>query len=122
MSLLNGSSTTRPTPSTRSMERREVDEPASGKRMNHEQRELLLLCIRLYLNYQWTRVVPSPERNMLIRVLQALQGRLLEPLEQLAVPPTKPLWLSEEEQIVTRKMLNELLQGPAKLPELNAPD
>ena len=59
---------------------------------------------------------------MLIRVLQALQGRLLEPLEQLAVPPTKPLWLSEEEQIVTRKMLNELLQGPAKLPELNAPD
>ena len=90
--------------------------------MNHEQRALLLLCIRLYLNYQWTRVAPSLERNTLIRVLQVLQGRLLEDLEQSAAPPTKPFWLSEEEQIVTGKMLNEILQGPAKLPELSKPD
>ncbi len=90
--------------------------------MNYEQRELLLLCIRLYLKYQWTRVAPAPERNTLIRVLQALQGRLLDLLERPAAPPTKPFWLSEEEQITTRNMLNEFLQGAAKLPELSTPD
>lgn len=49
--------------------------------MSRAQVQLLLNCIRLYLNYQWTKVIPSPERNNVIRVLQVLKGRLLPLLE-----------------------------------------
>ena len=87
--------------------------------MNREQRELLLTGIRLYLNYQWTMVAPSPERNTLIRVLQALKGKLLDLLEQPRASP-QPLLLLEEERAIARGMLDELLQNASSLPELNS--
>lgn len=87
--------------------------------MSREQRELLLTGIRLYLNYLWTAVAPSPERNNTIRTLQVFRGRLLESLEQFAL---SPLPLSMEEQRLVADMLNALIQNAGNLPELNAPD
>ena len=89
--------------------------------MNREQRELLLTGLGLYLHIQWTTVAPSAERNTLIRVLQALKGKLLDQQEQPSIAPFKPLWLSAEEQIIVMNMLNELMRNIATLPELNTP-
>lgn len=87
--------------------------------MSREQRELLLIGIRLYLNHLWTMVAPSPERNNIIRVLQMLKGKLLDLLEEFSL---SPLPLSMEEQMITRDMLNVLIQHAGNLPELSAPE
>lgn len=89
--------------------------------MNPEQRELLLTAISLYLNHQWTMVMPSPERNATIRVLQMLKGKLL-PLLESPFLASYPLPLSVEEQIVVRDMLNELLQHAGALAEFSSPE
>ena len=89
--------------------------------MSPEQRELLLIGMRLYLNRQWTMVIPSPERNVIIRVLQVLKGKLLPLLEAPLVAAT-PLALSAEEQIVVRDMLNELIQHAGELAEFRSPE
>lgn len=97
----------------------EIQPPGSG--MSHEQRELLLVGMRLYLNYLWTKVAPSPDRNSTIRVLQTLKGKLLDHLEQPSRSPATPLWLSAEEQVIVKDMLNEVIRNAGNLPELSGP-
>lgn len=89
--------------------------------MSHEQRELLLVGMRLYLNYLWTKVAPSPDRNSTIRVLQTLKGKLLDHLEQPSRSPSTPVWLSAEEQVIVKDMLNEVIRNAGNLPELSGP-
>jgi hypothetical protein len=90
-----------------------------GRDMSREQRELLLMCIRLYLNGLWTTVAPSPERNNTIRVLQGVRGKVLESLEQAAL---SPLPLSVEEQRLVADLLHALIQDGGNVSELNMPE
>lgn len=96
-----------------------IQPPGSG--MSHEQRELLLVAMRLYLNYLWTKVAPSPDRNSTIRVLQTLKGKLLDHLEQPSRTSSPPLWLSADEQVIVKDMLNEVIRNAGNLPELSGP-
>jgi hypothetical protein len=71
--------------------------------MNQEQKETLLAVIRHYLNYLWTRVTPSPERNGTIRALQILKGRLV-PFPG-ASAEQQPFRVTDEEQLLLRHVL-----------------
>jgi len=75
--------------------------------LTREQAVRLQGYIQTYRQYALTRLLPSTERNILLRGLQALQGKLIEALDQ----PISPLRLvlSRDEVGVLNTMVNGLL-------------
>ena len=75
--------------------------------LTREQATRLHDYIQTYRQYALTRLLPSTERNVLLRGLQALQGKLIEALDQ----PISPLRLvlSRDEVGVLNTMVNGLL-------------
>jgi hypothetical protein len=75
--------------------------------LTREQAVRLQGYIQTYRQYALTRLLPSTERNVLLRGLQALQGKLIEALDQ----PISPLRLvlSRDEVGVLNTMVNGLL-------------
>lgn len=96
-------------------------ETASVLRMNQQQATQLMAYLTAYRSYLWQAILPTPERNQLIRSIQALQGRL-EPWlvrgqEQVAIA------LKKDERSILKQVLGELMKlyGAAATPDrLNA--
>src|SRR5579885_2567117 len=75
--------------------------------LTREQAIRLQSYIQTSRQYALTSLLPSTERNTLLRGLQALQGKLIEALDQ----PISPLQLvlSRDEVVVLNAMVNGLL-------------
>lgn len=75
--------------------------------LTREQAVRLQGYIQTYRQYALTRLLPSTERNVLLRGLQALQGKLIEALDQ----PISPLQLvlSRDDVGVLKALVNGLL-------------
>lgn len=83
-------------------------ETVSVLRLNQQQATQLITYLTAYRSYLWQAVLPTPERNQMIRTIQALQGRL-EPFqaggqEQGTIP------VSREEGSALKQLLGELMK------------
>lgn len=92
-------------------------ETISALRMNQQQATQLLTHLTAYRSYLWQTMLPTPERNQLIRSIQALQGRL-EPL-QAQRQEQVTIALSKEERSTLKQVLGELMKlyGTAAAPD-----
>lgn len=75
--------------------------------LTREQAVRLQGYIQTYRHYALSLLLPSTERNVMLRGLQALQGKLIEALDQKAEPLR--LILSGEEMMVLKTTVNGLL-------------
>jgi hypothetical protein len=75
--------------------------------MNNEQARRLLTYMQEYRRSALTNTPPTQERNTTLRVVQALQGKLLALNEQQVLPI--PLSLSREEATALKTMAKSLL-------------
>ena len=93
-----------------------VMETISVLRMNQQQTTQLMTHLTAYRSYLWQTMLPTPERNQLIRSIQALQGRL-EPL-QVQRQEQVMIALSKEERSTLKQVLGELMKlyGTAAAP------
>jgi len=83
-------------------------ETVSVLRLNGQQVTQLMTHLVAYRSYLWQAVLPTPERNQVIRTIQAFQGRL-EPL-QASGQEQGTIFVSKEEGIALKKMLGELMR------------
>jgi hypothetical protein len=77
-------------------------------RLQWYQRAQLTAHCTTYRAYLWQQVLPSPERNQRLRVIQSLQGRLEKAQEQGLVDID--LCLTAEERSAVKQLLSELTQ------------
>lgn len=85
-----------------------MTETLSVLRLNQQQVTQLLTHLTAYCSYLWQAVLPTPERNQVIRTIQALQGRL-EPL-QAQGQEQGAITLNREEGSTLKQMLGELMK------------
>lgn len=85
---------------------------APGLRVTAAQIEQLSGYCAQYRSYLWLSAPPTPERNQVIRCLQALQARLEQAREQ--EQREHVLVLSEEEQRILKHLLTEMLRRAAR--------
>jgi hypothetical protein len=76
--------------------------------LTREQAVRLQSYVQTYRQYALTRLLPSTERNVLLRGLQVLQGKLIETLDRPANP--LQLILSHDEAVVLKTTVNGLLK------------
>jgi len=77
-------------------------------RLNRQHITHLLTHLVAYRSYLWKQVLPTPERNQIIRTIQVFQGRL-EPL-QASGQEQGTLPLSKEEGSMLKHLLTALLK------------
>lgn len=77
-------------------------------RLNGQQITRLMTYLTVYRSYLWQAVLPSPERNQVIRTIQMLQGRL-EPL-QATGQEQRTIVLNREEGNTLKQILGELMR------------
>ncbi len=75
----------------------------------------LQIYLQTYRRYAFASLVPSTGRNQTLRVLQALQGKLIEAMDQQA--DVLQLVLTTEELATLKTVIMELLTLSAKQPE-----
>ncbi len=77
-------------------------------RLSQQHIRQLMTHLTSYRSYLWQVVLPTPERNQMIRTIQAVQGRLesLQASEQEYVT----LALSKEEGATLKHILGELMR------------
>jgi hypothetical protein len=83
-------------------------ETVSVLRLNQPHVRQLMTHLTAYRSYLWQAVLPTPERNQVIRTIQALQGRL-EPL-QASGQEQGTIFVSKEEGTALKQMLGELMR------------
>ncbi len=83
--------------------------------LRREQAKRLHIYIQTYRQYALTSLLPSPGRNTTLRVLQTMQGKLIDVLDQQT--DVLPLVLSQEEMMTLKATVTELLTLCAKRPE-----
>lgn len=83
--------------------------------VSREQASRLQGYIQTYRQYALTSFMPSTERNVTLRGLQMLQGKLIEIRDQKATP--LQLVLNREAVTVLKSTINEFLALYAKQPE-----
>lgn len=83
--------------------------------LTREQAQRLHSYIQTYRQYALTAFLPSTGRNTTLRLLQTMQGKLIEALDQPAIP--LQLRLTSEEKRALRAMVTELLMLYATQPE-----
>lgn len=71
--------------------------------------------IQAYRHYAFTFLAPSTGRNNTLRILQAIQGKLIEAMDQKIV--VLQLVLTTEEMATLKTVVTELLALYAKQPE-----
>lgn len=71
--------------------------------------------VRIYRQYIFAALLPSVERNSMLRLLQTMQGKLISALDQQT--DTLQLVLAPEEMVVLQKVVAELLRLYAKQPD-----
>jgi hypothetical protein len=74
--------------------------------LDQQQAARLLIYIQIYRRYTLTQVSPSAERNTAQRVLQALQGRLIQEREQQPQQPLALALTTEERTTLTTMVTN----------------
>lgn len=82
--------------------------------LTREQARRLQGYVQTSRRYALAALLPGTDRNALLRVLQGMQGRLLEAMDQPV--PLVQLPLSQEEMTSLRVMSNELLRLYAQEP------
>lgn len=75
--------------------------------LTHEQAGRLHSYIQTYRRYAFASLQPSAERNMTLRVLQAVQGKLIEAMDQ--VTTQLALALTKEEIEVLKAIVTILV-------------
>jgi hypothetical protein len=83
-------------------------ETVSVLRLNGQQVMQLMTYLAAYRSYLWQAVLPTPERNQVIRTIQAFQGRL-EPL-QASGQEQGTIVFSKEEGTALKQLLGELMR------------
>ena len=82
-----------------------------------EQAARLLTYLQTYRRHVLTQMAPSTERNAQQRLLQALQGRLIQVREQGQRGAVVYLSLSSEEVKILHIMMTDLLASTLREPE-----
>ncbi|HEU5379975.1 MAG TPA: hypothetical protein VFV38_31520 [Ktedonobacteraceae bacterium] len=82
--------------------------------LTREQATRLQGYLQTYRRYALAALLPCTDRNAILRVLQGMQGRLLEAMDQPVTLVQLPL--SQEEMTSLRVMSNELLRLYAQEP------
>ena len=85
--------------------------------LTHDQALRLQSYIQNYRHYAFTSLLPSAERNTTLRVLQVLQGKLIEILDQASPSTPLSLLLTSEEMTTFKAAVTELLSLYTKQPE-----
>jgi hypothetical protein len=85
-----------------------VMETVSVLRMNQQHATQLMTHLTAYRSYLWQTMLPTPERNQLIRSIQALQGRL--ELLQVQRQEQVTMALSKEGRSTLKHVLGELMK------------
>jgi hypothetical protein len=75
--------------------------------LNREQAERLLIYMQQYRRSALTSMSPTQERNTTLRLIQALQGKLLAQIDQKL--PQVDLILAEEDVAALKAMTKSLL-------------
>lgn len=83
--------------------------------LTRDQATRLHTYIQVYRQYALTSLFPSTERNTTLRMLQALQGKVIEAMDQPVTPLR--LALTSEEMATLKTTVAELLTLYAKQPE-----
>lgn len=83
--------------------------------ISREQAERLLQYMQEYRRYALTSIPPTQERNTTLRLIQALQGRLLALVDQTSL--LVHLFLTKEEAIALKAMAKESLLLYGKKPD-----
>ncbi len=83
-------------------------ETGSVLRLNQSHVRQLLSHLTAYRSYLWQAVLPNPERNQMIRTIQAFQRRL-EPL-QASGQEQGTIVFSKEEGTALKQLLGELMR------------
>jgi hypothetical protein len=78
-------------------------------RLNQQQVEQLMAHCTAYRTYLWQHLLPSSERNQSLRVIQALQGRLLTSSQKHAQAEIA-LSLSAEEGTILKHLFSVLMK------------
>ena len=83
-------------------------ETVSVLRLNQPQVCQLMTHLTAYRSYLWQAVLPTPERNQVIRTIQTFLGRL-EPLEASG-QEQGTIVLSKEEGTALKQLLGEMMR------------
>jgi hypothetical protein len=83
--------------------------------LTHDQARRLQGYIQTYRHYAFASLPPSTGRNNTLRILQAIQGKLIATLDQQTA--VLQLVLTEEEMATLKAIVSELLTLYAKQPE-----
>lgn len=83
-------------------------ETAPVLRLNPAQIAQLIGYCTKYRSYLWQATMPTPERNQMIRSLQAFQGRLEKAQEQAQAGIALPITI--EEKYTLTQLLSGLIQ------------
>lgn len=83
--------------------------------LTRDQATRLQTYVQTYRHYSLASLMPSTERNTTLRVLQAVQGKLIEAMDQQETP--LQLLLAREEMATLKTTITELLSLYAKQPE-----
>lgn len=86
-------------------------------RLTHDQAVRLDLYMQTYRTYTIATLLPSPERNILLRILQTLRGKLIVEREQPTARHALTLYLAKEEVTALKKTITDLFTLYASQPE-----
>lgn len=83
--------------------------------LTRDQASRLQAYLQTYRRYAFASLLPSVERNTTLRVLQTMQGKLIEVMDQQTV--LLQLVLTREEMTTLKAIITELLALYARQPE-----
>ncbi len=83
--------------------------------LTRDQASRLQAYLQAYRRYAFASLMPSVERNTILRILQAMQGKLIEVMDQKAA--LLQLVLTREEMTTLKTIITELLALYARQPE-----
>jgi hypothetical protein len=83
--------------------------------LSRDQARRLQTSLQTYRHYAFASLAPSTGRNQTLRALQALQGRLIEAMDQQTA--RLQLILTAEEMVALKAVIMELLTFYARQPE-----
>jgi hypothetical protein len=83
--------------------------------LTHEQASRLQAYLQTYRRYTFASLMPSTGRNITLRVLQAMQGKLIDVMGQKTA--LLQFVLTAEEMTTLKAIITELLLLYAKQPE-----
>ena len=83
--------------------------------LTRDQANRLQTYVQTYRRYAFASLAPSTTRNMILRLLQAIQGKLIDVMDQKTA--LLQLVLTTEEMAALKTMVTDLLLFYAKQPE-----